>query len=251
MNLTAIIAAIAALITGLATGMTISKNENVKPVYNQTESVQKIDTVAAEDFVSIRPSISSLPHESLTDKETEDLLFMREEEKLARDVYQTLFETWNIQIFSNIAQSEQTHTEAIRDLLNKYNLTDSVIDDSVGVFQNQDLQTLYNSLVETGKKSKTDALTVGATIEDLDIKDLQNAINVTDNSDIKLVYENLTRGSRNHLRAFSKQLSQLNVSYEPKYISIEEYESIITSQTESGNNHQSKPGRGWGQGRKN
>ncbi|MDP2030099.1 MAG: DUF2202 domain-containing protein [Thiobacillus sp.] len=49
-----------------------------------------------------------------------DLLFMREEEKLARDVYLTLYETWGLAVFSNIASSEQSHMDALLKLLRTY-----------------------------------------------------------------------------------------------------------------------------------
>lgn len=193
------------------------------------------NTPLAEDFVSTRPAIASMEYQELSAVEIDGLLFMREEEKLARDVYLTLYETWNQPIFSNIARSEQTHTEAVRDLITKYNLTDPVTDDAVGVFVNQELQTLYNTLVDQGNQSFVGALQVGATIEDLDIKDLDEQMALTDNEDIVLVYEQLQRGSRNHLRSFASQLEKNESSYEPQYISEMEYSEIISSDRETGN----------------
>ncbi len=245
MNTAAILTAIIALLTGLATGVVITNDkteQSIPPTNSQTTE----STIEAGDFVSIRPALAELPQSEVTELEQKDLIYMREEEKLARDVYQTLYEKWGLGIFSNIAQSEQTHTEAIRDILSKYSIKDPVNNDAVGKFTNQDLQSLYNSLVESGLKSETDALKIGATIEDLDLKDLDEAISRTDNDDIKLVYENLTRGSRNHLRAFTKQLTARDVTYQPQYISSETYNSIINTGTEAGKNNQKGNGRGWG-----
>ncbi len=250
MNLTMTLTALAALLTGLIGGTVYTKQTTV-PEVNESAQIAT-EEVAAADYVSLRPALASLPAETLTAEEKVDLLFMREEEKLARDVYQTLYEKWNLPIFSNIAQSEQTHTEAIRDLLEKYNLTDPVTKDEVGVFQNEELQALYTSLSEKGLRSEIDALTVGATIEDLDIKDLVGAIARTDNQDIKLVYENLMRGSRNHLRAFTRQLTARGEKYEPQYISTDEYQTITSSNTERGSSSGQQSdsrggfGRGWG-----
>ncbi len=244
MNLSIILASLVALLTGLVGGATYTKNsteEILVPTKTETESI------VAEDFVSIRPALASLPVESLSDTEKTDLLFMREEEKLARDVYQTLYEKWGTKIFSNIAQSEQTHTETIRNLLEKYNVTDPVTDDTVGVFQNEELQLLYSDLINKGLQSEVDALKVGATIEDLDIKDLGEAINRTNNADISLAYENLTRGSQNHLRAFTRQLESRGVTYEPEYISSEVYERITTSNNmQGGQGGHGGQKRGWG-----
>ena len=89
-------------------------------------------------------------------------------------------------------------------------------------------------MVEQGSKSPVDALIVGATIEDLDIADLEKWINKTDNEDIRFVYENLMKGSRNHMRAFTNWLKMYNKSYTPKYISKEEFEQIINSDMERG-----------------
>ncbi len=203
---------------------------------------------SASDFVSIRPAITSLPEQTLSDEERGGLIFMREEEKLARDVYSFLYDKWGLQIFSNIAQSEQTHTEAVRTILIKYNITDPVTDDTIGVFVNSDLQKLYTDLTAQGTISIEEALTVGALIEDLDIADLQKQIAQTDNDDIKLVYENLMRGSRNHLRSFVSQLTNQGVTYEPKYITKSEFDTIIASAQETGSSG-GNGGRGWGKNR--
>jgi hypothetical protein len=207
--------------------------------------------MVAEDFVSLRPSLAAIPSESLSETELSGLQFMREEEKLARDVYSTLYEKWGLPIFSNIAQSEQTHTEAVRDLLEKYNQPDPVIDDTVGVFVNTDLQKLYTDLTSRGLTSVAAALQVGAQIEELDIRDLATEIAKTDNQDILFVYENLSRGSRNHLRSFISQLSSRDESYTPQYITQEEFDTIISDTQERGETNSStdphpRSGRGWG-----
>lgn len=247
MNTTIIFASLLVLLTGLAGGITYTKSNNENSSPRLTEETAR-ETVVPEDYVSVRPALASLPAESLSEVEKTDLIYMREEEKLARDVYQTLYENWGVQIFANIAQSEQTHTETVRDLLEKYNVTDPVTDDSVGVFQNKDLQSLYNSLTSQGTISEVEAFRVGALIEELDIKDLQEAIDRTDNADIKFAYENLIRASRNHLRSFTKQLTAREETYTPQYISAEEYVGITATDTERGSKNSGSGGqrRGWG-----
>jgi len=153
--------------------------------------------------------IDNLPVQELSTEEETGLTTMREEEKLARDVYQTMFKQWGLPIFSNIAQSEQRHMNAIKSLFDKYSMIDPVTDSSIGIFTNPEMRELYTELVEKGETSLVNALQVGATIEDLDIKDLYDFLEQTDNSDIKTVYQNLVKGSRNHLRAFTDQLSTM------------------------------------------
>jgi len=166
---------------------------------------------------------------TLTAEEIEDILHMREEEKLARDVYITLYNIYKVPVFNNISKSEQTHMNTVKTLIDRYQLEDPVTDDGIGKFSNPKFTELYNTLIEKGKKSVVDALTVGALIEDLDIKDLQEALKRTDKSDIKLVYENLTKGSKNHIRAFIGQLQRYGQTYTPTYITKEELEEILSS----------------------
>ncbi len=190
------------------------------------------------DFIpNYEQELSKYAMGELDENELEGLLYMREEEKLARDVYIKLYEKWGTQIFNNISNSEERHALAVKALLDRYGIEDPVIDDSVGVFQNSELKDLYVQLVEQGSSSLEEALKVGALIEDLDIKDLEDAIARTDNEDIRAVYENLMRGSRNHLRSFTKELNNLGVTYTPQYISQAEYEDIINSEMERGQGH--------------
>jgi len=154
---------------------------------------------------------------------------MREEEKLARDVYNTLYAKWNIPVFTNIARAEQTHMDAVGLLIERYHLEDPIKTDIPGKFENEELQKLYDSLTEQGSASLTDALTVGATVEDLDIADLKKLIAQTDNDDITIIYQNLNKGSRNHMRSFYSQLERNNSGYKAQFISSDYLNKIIKS----------------------
>jgi len=92
--------------------------------------------------------------------------------------------------------------------------------------------------VDHGSNSLRDALEVGAAIEEIDILDLQEHMAETDNDDITLVYENLMKGSRNHLRAFVSTLEKQGFEYASQYLSQEEYEDIISSPVERGEGRQ-------------
>lgn len=186
------------------------------------------------NVANLQAQINSLPKEPLNQDEISSLSFMREEEKLARDVYITLFNKWGVNIFTNISASEQTHMESVLLLLNKYSLTDPVGSNAVGVFNNATLQNLYNQLVAQGNTSVLEAYKVGATIEDLDIFDLKNALINIDNQDIRLVYDNLTKGSRNHMRSFYKNILSVGGIYTPQYITQAEFDAIINSAMETG-----------------
>ena len=178
--------------------------------------------------------IEGIAVSSVDEKERVGLILMREEEKLARDVYKTLGEKWDQRIFENIAQSEQSHTDAVKELLDRYEIEDPVKDDAVGSFTSAEMKRLYDELVEQGSGSLVSALEVGAIVEDLDIKDLQELLEQTDNEDIKIVYENLLRGSRNHMRAFVRNMERNGEKYSPQYINQETYQGIIEAQQERG-----------------
>lgn len=171
----------------------------------------------------------------LSELEVEDLMFMREEEKLAHDVYAELYRYYKedgieLIIFANIATSEQRHMDAMLNLLDKYALDDPAAGLEAGEFENEVLAGLYENLVSDsdanptilgeptsgGKVSPEAALTVGAWIEERDMIDILHAIANTSRADIVGVYTNLLCGSREHLRAFVKRLGA--DTYQPQLL---------------------------------
>lgn len=165
---------------------------------------------------------------SLTADEIAGLKFMREEEKLAHDVYVTFYQQYGLSIFNNIAGSESTHMAAVKTLLDQYGLADPAAGKAVGVFTNPDLQALYNQLIAQGRQSLSAALKVGAAIEEIDIRDLQTRSASTTHTDIQSVYARLQNASYNHLRAFTRTLTnQTGETYQPQYLAAATYQSII------------------------
>ncbi len=168
---------------------------------------------------------------NLTTEQEEGLLYMREEEKLARDVYNHLYDKWNLNVFKNIAKSEQEHMDALLDEVDVCKFEDSVLPEA-GKFNNSHIQDLYDALIAKGDLSLIDALEVGATIEDVDIFDLDNFSSKTENETLLDIYSKLTCGSRNHMRAFTGQLEIKGITYTPQFISQEQFDSIISGDHE-------------------
>lgn len=186
-------------------------------------------------------SVLDIPASDLSLEEAAALLFMREEEKLARDVYNALYEVWGQPTFTNIAASEQMHMDEVKLLLDRYNLADPALEP--GSFTDPSLGALYDQLVAQGSISLVDALKVGAAIEEIDILDLQERLAQTDNADLQQVFNNLMMGSYNHLNAFVGVLSmQTGEVYRPQYLSADAYAAIVTGQ--SGNGNQGASGNG-------
>jgi hypothetical protein len=184
------------------------------------------------------------PASPLSADEIAGLLFMREEEKVARDVYLALYETWGSQVFSNIARSEQSHMDAIKTLLDRYGLADPAADNDIGQFTDPDLQALYDDLSAQWQVSLAEALKVGAVIEEVDIADLIEELEAVEHSDIQRVYGQLLQGSENHLRAFVSNLErQTGEAYQSQVLDQATYDEIVSAASGGG------PGQGTGRGR--
>jgi len=230
------------LITGLLssiflyTGCTskdeiISTNESA----NDIDAIYKTVLVASAEIDPDSTCFSSFPLQDLNEIEIKALSQMREEELLAQDIYLQLYEIYKYPVFKFIAKSEAWHTGVVKNLIDRYQLTDPAANHEIGIFNNPDIQILHDALLNKGKLSGTEALRVGATIEDVDIFDLQNLLsNGIDNQDIGSAFQNLMKGSRNHLRAFIRVLSYGGNTYTPQFITQEEFNLIISSPHEAG-----------------
>lgn len=143
---------------------------------------------------------------SLAGKSTEEqLLYLIEEEKLAHDVYTVMYQKYGANVFGNILESESTHQGRVLTLLQARSIADPRSPE-VGVFRNQELQTLYNILIEQGNKNAIEAYKVGVAIEEKDIADISTQLATASDQDVVAALESLRTGSENHLRAFNKQL---------------------------------------------
>lgn len=170
----------------------------------------------------------------LSSEEVADLTFMREEEKVARDVYLKLYDKWKLTVFSNISGSEQKHMDTILGLLIKYKLPDPAAGKLIGQFSDPALQALYTDLVKQGSLSKLSGLQVGALIEEVDIEDIVEAIERSDHADIDKAYSSLMCGSRNHLRAFVGNIENLTGQpYVAQVLDQDAVDAIVDSPMET------------------
>ena len=187
-----------------------------------------------EDSLSEKATAAAIPEDDLSAEEIAGLKYMREEEKLAHDVYVALHGQWGAQVFANIAESETEHTEAVRRLIEAHGLEDPAAGNPPGVFENTDLQAMYDKLVAMGRISLNDALAVGCLIEEKDIQDINDKkAEVQDEPDIVKVYDSLLCGSRNHLRAFNSNLLNQGVTYVPQVLTQAEWDAIALSAEET------------------
>lgn len=178
---------------------------------------------------------------TVTDDDKATLALMREEEKLARDVYLTLNEKWDQVVFQHISGAEVNHMKLVKTMMDKYGVDDPIArtKDKRGKFVHQRFQDLYKSLTASGLQSVEQAFRAGAYVEEWDLKDLYEAKKATRSEDLQVLYGQLIRASEQHLRAFTHNLQRVGHTYEPVILPKEKYEFIISS---------SDPGGGMGQG---
>lgn len=169
---------------------------------------------------------------ALSDGEEQFLRFTREEEKLARDVYRAIGAAHPS--FANVTSSEQNHMDAVATLLTRYGVADPALGKDAGDFTDGTIQKLYADLVTAGSASPVAALAVGVEIEELDIADLERGKAQVTHGDIVTTMNNLTRGSRNHLRTFYSHLRGLGGSYTPKHLDRASFDAIVESAMETG-----------------
>lgn len=214
----------------------------------QLEPAVAVTTNENEDDAQQNETAQIDSNGELTEAEIEGLLFMREEEKLAGDVYRYLYAQWGSPVFNNIAESEDMHTESVLALLNAYGIEDPAKPEA-GQFSNPDLQALYDELTAKGSQSLQDAYLVGGAIEEIDILDLEARMAATNRADIIQVYDNLTKGSENHLRAFVRVYeNQTRQTYRSQYMTQERYEAAMQGEGMGNGFGGQGAGQGFGQG---
>lgn len=170
---------------------------------------------------------STQPVGKITEAEKVSLIHMREEEKLAHDVYIELGKKFDLKPFANIPRSEKQHQSAVAGLMKRYGVADPVAEMPEGKFASANMQALYDKLVEKGSKSEIAALSVGAEIEELDIKDLREQAAASDKPDIKSVYGNLEAASVHHLNAFMRNLKARSATYAAQHLTPAQFDALL------------------------
>jgi hypothetical protein len=236
-------------------GLASESTHDQQDAFLSVEGVNKRQGIGNSSWSEGRTSrthedYSGLPAapEEINPADVEALVFMREEEKLARDLYLSFYELWGLNTFQNIARSEQLHSEAVFELINQYGVSDPFTD-QIGVFTNPDLQELYDRLLAQGSQSLLEAIKVGAAVEEIDILDLESHLAQTENPAVQQVFNNLLRGSNNHLRTYSVVFQkQSGEVYIPQYLDQYAYQDIVGAESES-NGPASGQGLGYRGGR--
>ena len=140
---------------------------------------------------------------TVTDEQKATLTAMAAEETLAHELYVAFAEKYeDSAVFSRIARSETKHLEAVRTLLERYDITDPTVGLEAGTFPTDATQKLYDTLLAQGSVSLDGAMEAARTVEKTDIADLTAAAEGVTAPDLLKVYENLLNASQHHLTAF-------------------------------------------------
>jgi len=174
----------------------------------------------------IQDQVSGTIAATLSPREEEGVLFIWEEEKVARDLYAELYRETEMAVFLDLARSEQSHMDQAKALVDKYHLV-LPVGDEPGSFSNQSLIDLYDELLVQGMRSQEEALKVAAAFEEISIMDLERELEVAENEDVRVVFQGLLAGSRKHLRSYVRDLEEMGIMYAPQYISEKEFEDVV------------------------
>jgi hypothetical protein len=196
-----IIVIIAVFMSGMG-----STTESSRPGYGQGQTAgQGQGTGSGTNPGVLLPRSDTTP---LKDAEIADILFLREEEQLAHDLYARWAGMYPVPVFSNIAASEITHYNEVQLLIDRYGLVDHRIGNASAGYTDPVIQSLYTTLAAQGDASRTGAFEASLAVEVRDIADLDKALANTTRADITQVYSSLRRGSENHKSAFLRQLGR-------------------------------------------
>ena len=198
-----VIVIIAVFITGTGTSV-----QSSRPGYGQGQPAGVSPGLGAGPGMVGQSLLPRTDTTSLTATEIADILFMREEEQLAHDLYARWAGMYGIPVFSNIASSETTHYHEVQLLIDRYGLTDHRIGNASAGYSDPVIQSLYTTFAAQGDASLTGALEAGLAVEERDIADLDHALANTTRADSVQVYSNLRQGSENHKSAFLRQLGR-------------------------------------------
>lgn len=147
--------------------------------------------------------------QDLSDEEKEMLYYGYSEELLAHDMYMHFYDLYGVETFKNIANSEYQHMNAVKTLLERYDLE---IPSDYG-----ELSDEFDVLKAEGEEGLQKALEVWVKIEILDIDDIADTIKTSDNDDFKIIFTNIWWASFNHLRGFLNWLKNNGLSTDIDY----------------------------------
>ncbi|MEN8727783.1 MAG: DUF2202 domain-containing protein [Sulfurovum sp.] len=170
--------------------------------------------------------VPDAPVSILSQELKDSITYMYNEEGLAYDVYMNIYKVQPVNQLQNIAMNSETkHIEEVNNLAIKYDLNmtqypDTDVPYSIegigdGNYSVEPIQDLYTLLYDKGINSRQDALEVGCMVEVVDIDDLDEYIELAEESnasDVLAVFNILISGSYKHYWTFHDALIGMGVA---------------------------------------
>lgn len=225
-----------AAVVVLATASCTKENPAVEAEEIMASGIQmSVLQVKSDGTTTFDMTTMSAPFDStadLTASEIEYIYAVREDEKLARDLYYAFFNTYKLKAFENISKAEENHMKATERLLEYYGIEYPAAGER-GKFANSVRQAQYDSLLQKGSTA-LEAFKVMAQYEEYNIVQYKKDLAGIVNPNVKIVIENLEKGSENHFKATIRQITALGGTYTAQLMTQEEYRAIIAIGFEKG-----------------
>ncbi|NTV17903.1 MAG: DUF2202 domain-containing protein [Bacteroidales bacterium] len=196
----------------------------------------KSDGATTFALAGVTPAFDSTA--DLTADEIEFIYAVREDEKVARDLYFSFFGTFGLKPFENIGKAEDNHIKATEKLFDYYEIDYPALSEN-GKFENAIRQKLFDSLLLKGTP-ELEAFKVMAMLEESNIVEYGEVLKTIANPNIKIVIENLARASANHFKAAIRQITALGGTYTPALMTQEQYKAVIAIGFEKGKRYMYK-----------
>ncbi|MCC6402649.1 MAG: DUF2202 domain-containing protein [Fimbriimonadaceae bacterium] len=143
-------------------------------------------------------------------------------ERVAADVFEALSKKWGGRPFGKLAEAEATHVVAVGRILGRTGNSSTIIEQ--GKYSMPEFQALYDAMVKRGSVSLEEALSAGAELEEMSLRDLQAWRTEEKGTEARKVFDALIQGSANHLQACLEGRKALGLKeYVPKYLSAEDF----------------------------
>ncbi len=167
----------------------------------------------------------------LEKRDSDAIISVIQEEKVAHDFYEAMYQAHGLVCFRSISKSEGIHMEMVKLLLDVYDIPDPLVDHyyKPGSFKDKKFERLFDDMLRKGSSSIIDALIESARFEELDIYDLETFADITSQTNVRDTFLELSGVSRNHLWAIVKSLEERGVDYEPAVLPARDLNKIITS----------------------
>lgn len=232
----------AAVLIGFFALISCTKSDDLIPEGETSLSLLSVDAegVSSMTRANVVPVLDATS--PLTADEIEFLYAMREDEKLARDLYAYFWTRYpTAPQIQRISKAEESHIAAIETVLDYYEISYPAMS-APGVFEDSTRQALYDELA---LKSETmlEAFQTMAFVEDRDLFAYKMVQSQITNANLSLLIENMIKASTNHLKAAIRQIFVRDGSYTSIYLSAEEYDAIIKLPFQNGKAYKTKKGK--------